>query len=333
MTSNGSDTPEVCHCGTSTTRLYTLEMKRSIMFAISLLVFGQAPAQQPVSCPPANGVALQILGSGGPIADDGRASSSYIVWIDGKSRVLIDAGGGSFLRFGEVHANFNDLEFVGLSHFHADHSADFVALLKSGNFAGRQRPLTVAGPSGSNRFPGLDDFLQTNLNATDGAFKYLAGYLDGGSNLPKLDAIEIAEDAQAGADLSTTQDLISIFAQHVPHGIVPATAFRVEVQNKSIVFSSDQNGSDPEFARFAKDASILVMHMPIPEDSGDAAKQLHAVPSRIAEIAAAADADRLLLSHFMARSLRSFDQNVQLIREGYNGELLIADDLSCFTLD
>ena len=304
-----------------------------VLISVCALFTGPACAEQAPLCPPTEGVALQVLGSGGPIADDARASSSYIVWVDGKSRVLIDAGGGSFLRFGEAQANFNDLEFVGLSHFHADHSADFVALLKSGNFAGRQRPLTVAGPSGSNRFPGLDDFLQANLNATDGAFKYLAGYLDGSGNLPKLDAIEIAEDANAKSDLLATLDLISIFAQHVPHGIVPATAFRVEVRDKSIVFSSDQNGSDPEFAKFAKDASILVMHMPIPEDSGDAAKQLHAVPSRIAEIAAAANADRLLLSHFMARSLRSFDENVQIVREGYDGQLLIADDLSCLALD
>jgi ribonuclease BN (tRNA processing enzyme) len=303
-----------------------------MLISVCALLTGQACAEQAPICPPAAGLALQVLGSGGPIADDARASSSYIVWVDGKSRVLIDAGGGSFLRFGEAHANFNDLEIVGLSHFHADHSADFVALLKSGNFAGRQRPLTVAGPSGSNRFPGLDDFLQANLNATDGAFKYLAGYLDGSGNLPKLDAIEVAEDADAGSDLLATQDLISIFAQHVPHGIVPATAFRIEVQGKSIVFSSDQNGSDPEFAKFAQDASLLVMHMPIPEEAGDAAKQLHAVPSRIGEIASATNADRLLLSHFMARSLRNFDENVQIVRAGYPGELLVADDLRCIAL-
>ena len=310
-------------------------MKSPIPMLISVcaLFTGQACAEQAPLCPPSEGVALQVLGSGGPIADDARASSSYIIWVDGKSRVLIDAGGGSFLRFGEAHANFNDLEFVGLSHFHADHSADFVALLKSGNFAGRQRPLTVAGPSGSNRFPGLDDFLQANLNATDGAFKYLAGYLDGSGNLPKLDAIEIAEDADAGSDLLATQDLISIFAQHVPHGIVPALGFRIEVQGKSIVFSSDQNGSDPEFAKFAQDASLLVMHMPIPEGAGDAAKQLHAVPSRIAEIAAAASADRLLLSHFMARSLKNLDDNVQIVREGFEGSLLLAEDLRCIWLN
>jgi ribonuclease BN (tRNA processing enzyme) len=310
-------------------------MKSSIAMFISVcaLISGQACAQPAALCPPAEGVALQVLGSGGPIADDARASTAYIVWIDGKSRVLIDAGGGSFLRFGEAGASFSDLEFIGLSHFHADHSADFVALLKSGNFAGRQRSLTVAGPSGSNRFPGLDEFLQANLNAADGAFRYLAGYLDGSGNLPRLDAIEISEDAKAGADLLADQDSISVYAQHVPHGIVPALGIRVEVQDKSIVFSSDQNGSNPEFGKFAQDASLLVMHMPIPENAGDAAKQLHAVPSRIAEIAAAAHADRLLLSHFMARSLSSFDENVQIIREGYNGDLFTAEDLGCFALD
>jgi ribonuclease BN (tRNA processing enzyme) len=305
----------------------------SLIISACALLLGQACAQPAPLCPPADGVALQVLGSGGPIADDARASSSYIVWVDGKSRVLIDAGGGSFLRFGEAGASFNDLEFVGLSHFHADHSADFVALLKSGNFARRERPLTVAGPSSSSRFPGLDEFLHANLDSTSGAFKYLAGYLDGKGNLPRLDAIEIATDAKDGIDLLPAVDSVSVFAQHVPHGIVPALGFRVEVQDKSIVFSSDQNGSDPSFANFAKDASLLVMHMPIPEDSGDTAKQLHAVPSRIAEMAAAANADQLLLSHFMARSLRSLDENVRVVRDGYAGELLLAEDLRCIPIN
>ena len=79
----------------------------------------------------------------GPIADDARASTGYIVWIDGRSRVLVDTGGGTFLRFGEAGASFVDLDFVGLSHFHTDHSADFPALLKSGNFSGREEPLFV----------------------------------------------------------------------------------------------------------------------------------------------------------------------------------------------
>jgi ribonuclease BN (tRNA processing enzyme) len=279
-------------------------------------------------CPPAEGTALQVLGSGGPIADDGRASSSYIVWVDGKSRVLIDAGGGSFLRFGEAGGSLNDLEFVGLSHFHADHSADFVALLKSGNFANRDRPLTVAGPSGASRFPGLDDFLSANLDSETGAFKYLSGYLDGSGGLAQLSAIEIATDTSS-KDLLPDNETLAVYAQHVPHGIVPALGFRIEAEGQSLVFSSDQNGSDPAFAEFASDASLLVMHMPIPENAGDGARQLHAVPSRIGEIANDADADRLLLSHFMARSLDNLDDNLAFVRGKFDGQLLIAEDLYC----
>jgi ribonuclease BN (tRNA processing enzyme) len=302
----------------------------SLILCAFLVAPGQAHAQQ--VCPPAEGVALQVLGSGGPIADDDRASSSYIVWIDGRSRVLIDAGGGTFLRFGEAGGSFNDLEFVGLSHFHADHSVDFMALLKSGNFAKRDRPLVVAGPSGASRFPGLDDFLSANLDRETGAFKYLSGYLDGSGGLPQLDAREIDADASS-EDLLPGDESLAVFAQHVPHGIVPALGFRIETQGKTFVFASDQNGSDATFAEFASDASLLVMHMPIPEGAGDAARQLHAVPSRIGEIAEAANTERLLLSHFMARSLDNFEDNVAFVRGKFDGQLLTAEDLYCLWFD
>lgn len=88
---------------------------------ILLALPGLAAADQSIAdeCPPATGIALQVLSSGGPIADD-----------------------GAFLRFGEASASFSELDFVGLSHFHADHSADFPALLKSGSFENRGRNVT-----------------------------------------------------------------------------------------------------------------------------------------------------------------------------------------------
>src|ERR1700675_4120061 len=58
------------------------------------------------------GVAVQVLGSGGPELQDKRASSSYLVWQDGQARVLVDAGGGSALRFGERGANMSQLDVI-----------------------------------------------------------------------------------------------------------------------------------------------------------------------------------------------------------------------------
>ena len=71
-----------------------------MLFAALAMTFSAACAQQPLICPPADGVALQVLGSGGPIADDARASTSYVVWVDGESRVLIV---GCTFRFGNKY--------------------------------------------------------------------------------------------------------------------------------------------------------------------------------------------------------------------------------------
>jgi len=280
------------------------------------------------SCYPSTGVALQVLGSGGPVADDGRASSAYVVWVDGKSRVLIDAGGGAFLRFGQAGASFEDLDFVGLSHFHTDHSTDFSALLKSGSFSVRKRPLPVAGPDEDGVFPGLKDFLQATLNRDTGAYAYLSAFLDGTAGTPMLTPREVGNGPPA---LLWSSDDLTVEAMQVPHGIVPAVAFRVRAGDVTIVFASDQNGSDPAFIDFASEASILVMHMVVPEDVEGVGRRLHAPPSVIGELAGKARPDILVLSHFMERSLRDLDGNVALVRKGYAGDVVLAEDLACVT--
>jgi ribonuclease BN (tRNA processing enzyme) len=282
---------------------------------------------------PGSGVALQILGSGGPIADDGRASSAYLVWIDGESRYLIDAGGGVFLRFAEAGGNFSELDWIGISHFHADHSADLVALLKSGNFANRERDLPISGPAGDGPFPGLHAYLNSLLSSENGAYAYLAAYLDGDGRLPLLDQIEVDSGQQGAVNILTDADSdVRIDALYVPHGIVPALAYRIQIGNKSIVFSSDQNGSSKAFLDFAENAIVLVMHMPVPEGVTGAGRDLHAPPSVIGEIATAAQVEQLVLSHFMARSLSDLDGNVSIIRSSFEGPVLTANDLDCIAV-
>ncbi len=282
-------------------------------------------------CPPDSGVALQVLGSGGPIADDGRAATGYLVWIDGRARIMIDAGGGTFLRYGEAGARFADLDFVGLSHFHTDHSADFPALLRAGNSSRRERSIVVAGPDGSDLFPGLNAWLNGLLNADDGVYGYMSGYLHGNGRLPKLEPVEVS-----GSDVVTVfesdDDAIRVDAMHVPHGIVPALGFRVQIGDDTLVFASDQNGTNQAFTDFAADTDLLVMHLVIPEDAGAIARRLHARPSVVGHVAESAGAGHLILSHFMARSLRDLDQNVALVKSGFGGEVTLAEDLLCIPL-
>ena len=303
----------------------------TIIFAL-LSPVGSSLADE--HCPPSAGAAIQILGSGGPIADDGRASSGYLLWLDGSAIALIDAGGGTFLRFGEAKARFADLEVIALSHFHADHSADLPALLKSGYFSRSARSLTIVGPSAGGPFPGLSGFLESLLHPDSGAFRYLSGYLDGGENLPRLVPEEIARDAHGPVAVpSSLPDGVALAALAVPHGIVPALAFRFSVGERTVVFGGDQNGTDPAFGDFARNADLLVMHLPIPVGADRIARRLHADPGAVGRIAADAGARRLVLSHFMARSLRGLDANLQEVRRHYKGEIVLAEDLACLPLE
>lgn len=300
----------------------------TVPLAGALLLF-TACASAATQC--ADGVVLQVLGSGGPIADDGRASASYIVWVDGASKVMVDVGGGAFLRFGEAGASFDELDHIAISHFHTDHSADLVTLFKTGFFSDRTRPLGISGPDGSGPFPSLSAYLENNIGRS-GAYAYLSGYLDGSGGLVKLEPVELEAASRATQPVTgNAGDAIEITATGVPHGIVPTMGYRVRIGETEMVFASDQNGNDEAFVEFARDADVLVMHLAAPEGIEGSFRALHAPPSRIGDIAAASNARKLVLSHLTRWSLADLERNLAIVRARYDGDIVLADDLMCIT--
>ena len=57
------------------------------------------PLQIMAACQ-ASGLQIQVLGSGGPGASSGRASTGYLLWLNGQSKVLIDADNAVAARDG-----------------------------------------------------------------------------------------------------------------------------------------------------------------------------------------------------------------------------------------
>ena len=269
---------------------------------------------------------VQILGSGGPVSDDARASSGYLVWIDGEARLLVDAGGGVFLRFGEAKAKFDSLDAIAITHLHADHVGDLLPILKSGFFSERKRALPIVGPTGGGAFPGITEFMQTMLNEKTGAYRYLSGYLKGGNVEAQISESSAAarKPAQVFAN-----ERFKLTAIGVAHGPVPALGYLVEVQGKRFAFAGDQDGDNPAFTAMIKDADILVMDHAVPEMTDQVAAALHARPSEIAALAKAANVKQLVLSHNMARSLKPLQDNLAIIRKTYDGPVVVAEDLMC----
>ncbi|PCJ24039.1 MAG: MBL fold metallo-hydrolase [SAR86 cluster bacterium] len=281
---------------------------------ISLATSGAiAQEENSYSCS-TDGVVLQILGSGGPFAN-GRASSGYLLWVDGKSRVMVDAGGGTFAHFGEVGADIADLQLLALSHFHPDHSAEVPALLWPLTGA-----LKIAGPSGSEAFPSIDEYIDGLFGPT-GVFRVVS---------QRFQFQTLLVDVNAPAAEILREDALVVTAMGVPHGDVPALAFRVEIGDATIAFSSDQNGSNPAFVDFVRDVDLLIVHF-IGNEDGTGRADLHAKPSVWGKIAQDAGVDRLVLSHLPEN--QNFETNLGFLQEVYTGPLTVAEDFMCLAID
>ena len=298
---------------------------------IAAALAASALASSPAFASCKGSLAVQVLGSGGPVADDARASSGYLVWVDGEARLLVDAGGGVFLRFGEAKAKFEQLDAVAITHLHADHVADLTALMKSGFFSERDRELPIFGPTAGGAFPSMTEFMKAQFDPEKGAFRYLSNYLDGKDGSVKTPVEDIDATASEPKQIFAN-DRIKVTAIGVKHGPVPAVGYLVEAGGKRIAFAGDQNGENPAFAAMINDADLLVMDHAIPEGAEGVASKLHARPSEIAELATKSDAKKLVLSHNMARSLGALKENLATIAKGYNGPTIVAEDLSCFSL-
>ena len=302
-----------------------------------------APATIPDITPSARGadtcraaeVGVQVLGSGGPIAEGSRAGTSYAVWIDGKAQLLIDAGPGSFIRFGEAGLKVADLKAIALSHFHADHSAGLAGILNSGSFEASADPLIFIGPAAGSVFPGAGDFLAALVSRDDGAWAYLGGYLDGGDARRKLDVREIsANDTEvAKATLIEIAPGISLTAIPVHHGEVPNLAYRVKAKGRDIIFASDQSAFSTGFDQLLRGSQpdFLIAHHVIPEGEGQPIG-LHRPPSSIGTMAAGIAPRMLLLSHHMDRSFVRLQESLGVIGAQFDGPTMIASDGTCIAL-
>jgi len=297
-------------------------MNRSLI--AGLLAFLTASSSALAQTCTGNPIAVQVLGSGAPGFVKDRANTSYLLWIGNQAKILVDAGGGTYARFGQSQAKFSDLSMILVSHLHPDHISDLPAVLWSGRQT-RSGSLPVIGPSGNNAAPSISTFLSREFDPKDGAFQILGPIMASGtadSGVVRLDASVVDVTKQEPATVFD-RDGIKVTALGIPHGNLPTVAYRVETQGKSIVFSSDQNGTNPRFPEFAKGANLLVMHLAIGVGANNPNQ---ALPAVVGSVAQSANPRRLVLSHIARFDL---DAAVADVKKSYTGPLTVGADLQC----
>jgi len=284
---------------------------------LSLLIFSSLFAQK---------VALEVLGSGGPEID-GRASSSYILWIDDEAKLLIDMGSGSMLNFEKSGARLESLDAVVLTHLHIDHSVDLPSYVKAGFFSSRTRSLEIIAPHGNQFFPSISEYLQ-RLFGKNGAYSYMQDVL-----LSSSDSFEIIPfEVDSNSIINKKYKDFSLKIINVHHGIVPALALQIQVGKKSIVISGDTNNKDGHLSLLLENANLFIAHHAITKHAGHFAKDLHITPSQIASISQKTHVKKIVLSHRMKRTLNHEQDTLRIIKKEFDGEVIFAQDRMRFEL-
>jgi ribonuclease BN (tRNA processing enzyme) len=273
-----------------------------------------------------------VLGSGGPFANPRRASSSYLIALDGIPRIIVDAGGGAFERLGRLEADLSGLELVLLTHTHIDHSGGLAPIVFSLYMNDRKRPLAVTGPAGRDIHPGAHRFTEL-LFGIDGAWSYLHTFDGFGIN-----AHEVVSDPTVSRphdiDLSAT-DLaalgVRIRSVPVAHGMMPSVAYRIDSDGTSITLSGDVSNASPALIELARGSDVLVHDLALPERDVPHGN-LHAKPSMVGAVARDAAVGKLVVSHFMPGIENELDPAVATVREAYSGPIAVAEDLTTYAV-
>lgn len=90
---------------------------------------------------------VRFLGSGDSFGDGGRFQACILVEHD-DDRALLDCGASSLIALKRAGVDPNTIGAVLLTHFHGDHAGGVPYLMIDGRFSKRDRPLTIAGPTG-----------------------------------------------------------------------------------------------------------------------------------------------------------------------------------------
>jgi ribonuclease BN (tRNA processing enzyme) len=265
-----------------------------------------------------------VLGSGGP-RPFGRASSSYIIMLDGTPRILLDAGPGAFLRIGELDLDLSSVDIVLLTHLHIDHSADLAAFFNA-RALNSEGPITyrIFGPDGAGLFPKTSRFVDL-LVGDNGAFPYQKTF--GAPETFVVKDLAINLDSPQTTILEDHGLVIEEIATQ--HGDCPSVAYRITYKGASVVFSGDMDASAlPNLVHLAKNADLLVFNCAVldPPGSPEQLYELHTPPRKIGQAAQQSAVKSLLLSH-TAPDVEGREAAVRdSIRVNYTGPVAFATD-------
>lgn len=221
-------------------------------------------------------IQLTVLGSGVAWANPGGVCSGYLVQAR-RACILLECGTGTLGRLRAI-CDPAALDAVIISHLHADHLLDLIALrygIKYGGLGGPHPLRVLLPPDGKQFLAGLGEALDRN-----------PGFF---SEVMALEEYAPAGRVEIGG--------LTIRLRRVQH-YIPSHAMRFEAGN-TLAYSADAAPCEA-LVDHARGADTLLCEAAIfspNQDEQDSSKRGHLMPAEAGQIAQRAGVGRLLITH------------------------------------
>jgi ribonuclease Z len=265
-------------------------------------------------------VRLILLGSGAVRPDLERWGPGQVVQV-GAENLLFDCGRGASMRLVQAGIPLESLRRVFFTHHHYDHNCDFPYLFLTGWVLGRNFPVEVYGPRGTEAFcAGLFNVVYREDIASRRDHPL---YSAEGWKWQARDVLEKEWTLDGGGWL--------LRAVHVIHKSrhLDNLAFRIESGGRRLVIAGDNTVCD-SLMDLAEGADLLVHECSFPSErlAEHAWNDFHTPPRELGKWAKARGVKRLLLKHFCVQPGVAVEPMVEEVREGFGSEgLIVGRDL------
>jgi ribonuclease Z len=268
---------------------------------------------------------VTLLGTGCPPPNPRRRGPATLV-AHGATRLLVDTGSGVAAQLQQAGVAVGDLDRVFVTHLHSDHVIDLGHLVLSRWILGANTPLAVFGPAGTRAH--VERLLA--LWAHDVALRRAHMH---DREPPRVRVTEIAEGV-VFEDGGLTVTAFEV--EHEP--VKPAFGFAIEADGRRVVVSGDTRPCE-NLIRHAQEVDLLIHECtdatqarwtpgcgwPSREAKVRDLAAYHTGPDEVGQVAAAARARTLVLTHLMPGS----DPADLAARAGrsFGGRIVVGEDL------
>jgi len=267
---------------------------------------------------------LVFLGTSGSVPTARRAPAATLIRRAGE-RILVDCGEGTQRQLLRSGIGLVELPEVFLTHYHADHYLGLPGMLKTFALRGRELPLTVYGPPGLlDLFGALQrifgkltyklDLIEMRPGDTLDRGEYLLvvfnvnhGMSSNGYALverPRPGRFDIAAAMRLGIPKGPLFGVLQRGERvTLPDGrtVAPDEVLGAPRPGRKIVLTGDTRAA-ASLLEVAREADVLVHDATVAEEERERAEETgHATATQAAELAAAAQARMLVLTHLSNR--------------------------------